>query len=125
MRSLVGIFFGALALLQILGGHWAVLQTSAWMGMIVQYSQQAGFEAGIAQTFDGEHPCPVCQAIQDGKKHEQKKVPLLQAELKTDYLAPWSRFQVHQGWAEIKYPGSAVWPKSRAFEPAVLPRRGA
>jgi len=125
MRSGVGIFFGALALLQILGGHWAVLQTSAWMGMIVQYSQQAGFKAGVAQTFDGEHPCPVCQAIQDGKQHEQKKAPLLQAELKKDYLAPWSRFQVHQGWVEIKYPGSTARPKAVTFEPAVPPPRSA
>jgi len=50
-----------------LGGHWALLQTSAWVGMIVQYSQRAGLKAGIAQTFDGEHPCSVCKAIQDGK----------------------------------------------------------
>jgi hypothetical protein len=59
------IFFGALALLQILGGHWALLQTSAWLGMIVQCSQRAGLKAGLVQTFDGEHPCPVCKAIQE------------------------------------------------------------
>jgi len=87
MRSRFGIFFGALALLQILGGHWALLQTSAWLGMIVQYSQRAGLKAGLVQTFDGKRPCPVCKANQDGKKQEQKKVPVLQAELKKDYLA--------------------------------------
>jgi hypothetical protein len=65
MRSRFGIFFGALALLQILGGHWALLQTSAWLGMIVQYSQRAGLKAGLVQTFDGDHPCPVCKAIQE------------------------------------------------------------
>ena len=105
MRSRLGIFFGALALLQTLGGHWALLQTSAWMGMIVQYSQQAGLKAGLAQTFDGEHPCPVCKAVEGGKKQEQKKAPLLQAELKKDYLAPGGRFQVRQEWVAVKYPG--------------------
>ena len=87
MRSRLGIFFGALALLQILGGHWALLQTSAWVGMIVQYSQRSGLKAGITQTFDGE-------------------TPVLQTEVKKDYLAPWNRFQLHQGWVEVKYPRS-------------------
>ena len=125
MRSPLGIFFGALALLQLLGGHWAVLQTSAWMGMIVQYSQQAGLKAGLAQTFDGEHPCTVCKAIQAGKKHEQKKAPQLQAELKKDYLAPWARFQFRPGRAELKYPRFGACFESRASEPAVPPPRRA
>ena len=125
MRSPVGIFFGALALLQLLGGHWAVLQTGAWMGMIVQYSQQAGLKAGLAQTFDGEHPCSVCKAIQAGKKHEQKKAPLLQAQLKQDYLAPGNRFQVHVGWVAMKYPSASARLESMAFEPAVPPPRSA
>ena len=125
MRSRLGIFFGALALLQILGGHWALLQTSAWVGMIVQYSQQSGLKAGITQTFDGEHPCSVCKAIQDSKKREQKKTPVLQTELKKDYLAPWNRFQLHQGWVEVKYPRSGEQHESVAFEPAVPPPRSA
>jgi hypothetical protein len=125
MRSPLGIFFGALALLQLLGGHWAVLQTGAWMGMVVQYSQQAGLKAGFTQAFDGEHPCPVCKAIQDGKKHEQKKAPLLGAELKQDYVAPGTRFQVHQGWVTVKYPSASARLESMAFEPAVPPPRGA
>ena len=100
-----------------------MLQTTAWVGMIVQYSQQAGLRAGLAQTFDGEHPCPVCKAIQDGKKHEQKKAPLLQAELKQDYLAPGSRFQVHPGWVAVKYPSVSARLEAMAFEPAVPPPR--
>jgi hypothetical protein len=85
-------------------------------------SQRSGLKAGITQTFDGEHPCSVCKAIQDGKKREQKKTPVLQTELKKDYLAPWNRFQLHQGWVEVKYPGSGEQRESVAFEPAVPPR---
>jgi hypothetical protein len=125
MRSRWSIFFGALALLQLLGGHWAVLQTGAWMGMIVQYSQQAGLKAGLARTFDGEHPCAVCKAIQDGKKHEQKKAPLLRADLKQDYLAPRNRFQIYQGWVAVKYPSASARLEGLAFEPAVPPPRSA
>ena len=94
-----------------------------WHGCPVQ--QRAGLKAGLAQTFDGEHPCPVCKAIQDGKKQEQKKAPLLQAELKKDYLAVWNRFQVHQGWVEVRYPGFTKQLEDMAFEPAVPPPRSA
>jgi hypothetical protein len=121
MRSHFGIFFGALALLQILGGHWAVLQTTAWVGMIVQYSQRDGLTSGLAQTFDGEHPCAVCKAIQDGKKQEQKKTPLLQVELKKDFLVTWNRFQVDQEWVEVKYRESTKLLEGVVFEPAVPP----
>jgi hypothetical protein len=123
MHSRVGILFCSLALLQILGGHWAVLQTGAWVGMIVRYSQQVGLKAGLSQTFDGAHPCPVCKVIQDGKKQEQKKAPLLNAELKKDFLAAWNRFQVHQRWVEVKYPGSAEQLQGVALEPAEPPPR--
>jgi hypothetical protein len=125
MRSRFGIFFGALALLQILGGHWAVLQTTAWVGMIVQYSQRDGFTAGLAQTFDGEHPCSVCNAIKDGKKQEEKKTPLLQAELKKDYLAPCHRLQIRQEWGEVIYSGSTQQLEGMTIEPAVPPPRSA
>jgi hypothetical protein len=123
MRSRFGIFWGALALLQILGGHWALLQTTAWVGMIVQYSQRDGLTAGLAQTFDGEHPCSVCKAIQDGKKQEQKKTPLLQVELKKDYLAPWYRFQVYQTWVEALYWRTIVRLEILPSDPAVPPPR--
>ena len=123
MRSRFSIFFGALALLQILGGHWALLQTGAWVGMIVQYSQRDGLSAGLTQTFDGDHPCSVCKAIQDGKKQEQKKAPLLQAEVKMDCLAPWNRFRVPQEWVKVKFFGSGEQIDDVAFEPAVPPPR--
>ena len=111
------------ALCQLLGGHWVFLQTGAWAGMIVQYSRQVGLKAGLAQAFDGEHPCPICKVIQDGKKQEQKKAPLLNAELKKDYLAVCNGFQVYQGWVEAKYLGSAKQLQSVVLEPAEPPPR--
>ena len=91
--------------------------------MIVQYSRQVGLRSGLAQAFDGEHPCPICKAIQDGKKQEQKKAPLLNAELKKDYIAVCNRFQVYQGWVEAKYLGSTKQLQSIALEPAEPPPR--
>jgi hypothetical protein len=123
LRSRIGFFFCSLALLQLLGGHWTVLQLGAWASMMVKYSQHAGLISGISQTLDGEHPCPICKAIQDGKKQEEKKAPLLNAELKKDYLANWNYFQIHQEWTEFAYPGFSQQLEVLTIEPAVPPPR--
>lgn len=123
LRSRIGLAFCSLTLLQILGGHWAVLQTGAWAGMIVQYSHRSGLIAGLSQTFDGTHPCPICKAIQKGKKQEEKRAPLLNGELKKQYLAVQDHFQVQQGWVEVHYPGFWQQLQSLTLEPAVPPPR--
>lgn len=61
----------AVLLILTLGLHWAVLQTVAWAGMAVVYVQQAGVRQGLAMTFDGRHPCPLCKAIEKGRAEEQ------------------------------------------------------
>jgi hypothetical protein len=55
-----------------LGLQWAALQSIAWMGMAVSYSLEKGVMTGLSETFDGEHPCPLCQAVEEGKKHQQE-----------------------------------------------------
>ncbi|MBV9878509.1 MAG: hypothetical protein JO025_27500 [Verrucomicrobia bacterium] len=123
LRSRIVLLLCSLAFLQLLGGHWAILQVGAWAGMAVSYSQQAGLMAGLSQTFDGEHPCPICKAIQVGQKHEQKKAPLLSSELKNDYLASWNQFQICQQWSEVVYPVFADRLLGIAIEPSVPPPR--
>jgi hypothetical protein len=122
-RPNIGFLFCSLAFLQLLGGHWAVLQMGAWADMLLRYSHDAGLIAGISQTFDGGHPCPICKAIQAGKKQEQKKAPLLNSELKRDYLATWNHFQVRREWAEVVYPRFAEHLHALAIEPDVPPPR--
>jgi hypothetical protein len=95
----------------------------AWAGMAVSYSQQSGLIAGLSQTFDGEHPCPVCKAIEFGEKREGKKAPLLTAELKKDYLASWSHFQICREWSEVVYPAFSEQLRGVATEPPVPPPR--
>ena len=123
LRSHIGFLFCSLAFLQLLGCHWAILQAGAWAGMAVSYSQQGGLVAGLSQTFDGEHPCPICKAIQDGKRQEQRKAPLLSAELKKDYLAAWNQFQICGQWSKVVYPAFAEQLLGIATEPAVPPPR--
>jgi hypothetical protein len=61
-----------LAALTICGGHWAVLQSVAWTNMLVTYSQHERLGDAIAKTFDGDHPCSLCHAVNAGKKSEKK-----------------------------------------------------
>lgn len=71
MRVTVKLVTAGLLVLS-LGLHWAALQTVAWTGMIVAYTQEAGVRQGLAMTFDGAHPCPLCKAIEKGRTEEQQ-----------------------------------------------------
>ena len=64
----VGALLALLAILASYGGHWGVLQTVAWSGMVIQYSRDAGLVQGIQDTFDGEHPCSLCTQISEAKR---------------------------------------------------------
>jgi hypothetical protein len=59
--------------LQLLGGHWAILQTAAWVGMVIDNSKSEGVETGITKTFDGKHPCQLCLSIAKNKEKEGKQ----------------------------------------------------
>ena len=56
-----------------LGLHWALLQSVAWVGMVVSYSQSAPIAEALAKTFDGKHPCKLCKLVDAGKQTEQKQ----------------------------------------------------
>jgi hypothetical protein len=55
-----------------LGFHWGLLQSAAWVGMIVNYSCQGSIKDAVVKTFDGQHPCPLCKLVREGKKSEKK-----------------------------------------------------
>ena len=50
-------------LIFVIGMHWVILQSVAWTGMIIVYSQTAPLREALAKTFDGEHPCGLCKAV--------------------------------------------------------------
>lgn len=60
-----------LSLCVSIGLHWVVLQSAAWVGMAVTYSVEKGVVQGLSETFDGEHPCPMCKMVNEGVKSEQ------------------------------------------------------
>jgi hypothetical protein len=75
MRGLV-----VLALCVSIGLHWVALQSVAWVGMAVTYSVEKGSVVeGLSDTFDGDHPCPLCKAVEKGvdseKESDEGQVP--------------------------------------------------
>ena len=74
-----------LAALQLLGGHWVVLQTAAWVGMTVEYSKTESLPEALSKTFDGQHPCKLCVAVKQGRSEEQNQAQIKIA-LKTEAI---------------------------------------
>ncbi len=61
------------ALMVSIGAQWAVLQSAAWVGMAVSYSLHEGsVTEGLSKTFDGRHPCALCDVVTKGKQSEKK-----------------------------------------------------
>jgi hypothetical protein len=60
------------ALVATISAHWALLQTVAWTTMLAGNLQSFSIHDALARTFDGQHPCPLCQAIAAAKKSQQK-----------------------------------------------------
>lgn len=65
-------FLVVAALVATTGAHWAALQTVAWTTMLANNLRTASLTEAVSKTFDGEHPCCLCQAIKAGKQSEQK-----------------------------------------------------
>jgi hypothetical protein len=68
----LGRIVSVAALLSICGGHWVVLQSVAWGGMVIKYSQDVPLAEAVAKTFDGAHPCSLCHMVSKGKAAEKK-----------------------------------------------------
>jgi hypothetical protein len=57
-----------------MGAHWAILQSVAWTGMVITYSQHSSsFKEALQKTFDGKHPCGICKVVKAGRCSEQNQ----------------------------------------------------
>lgn len=73
-----------LALMVSIATPWTLLQSAAWLGMLVRYSQEVTLSKAVELTFDGKHPCRICHFVREGKsqeRHEPKKQTQSEAKL--------------------------------------------
>ena len=73
-----------IALALVIGGHWAILQSAAWAGMIYDYSHRAPVGEAIEKTFSGKLPCKLCKFVRAGRAAE-KQQELVKVETKFEF----------------------------------------
>lgn len=66
--------FIALALFTAANLHLPALQVVAWTGMIISYSKDRTLADAVSMTFDGEHPCPMCESIKKQQSERTEKI---------------------------------------------------
>src|SRR5882672_11743927 len=106
----------AAALIIAVGGHWAVLQSVAWVSMAVSYSHTDSWEIALKKTFSGEKPCKLCLAVKEGKQQEQKQ-SLLKLETKLDFVCLRQLAYFHPALPFTLLPPQADAAFSRAESP--------
>jgi hypothetical protein len=111
-----------LALCLSLGFHWLALQSVAWTTMLVANARHAPLSEAVAKTFDGAHPCDLCQAVAAGKKSE-KKSEVLPAVMKLDLICTLRPLTWLPPWVSYEYPRLNSAIPERFQSPPVPPPR--
>ena len=111
------VFFAAV---QIVGGHWLVLQSVAWDEMIASHARGETLMVALEKTFDGKHPCSMCKMVKSGREQEQKQ-PLAKMIVKLDaVLADTMQLPAPHG-ADWKYPVLVPMAAERSLAPPTPP----
>jgi len=66
------IFLAILGCLHLTGGGEGLWQGVAWSRMLMDYTREHGLSEGVKETFDGEHPCEMCRALQTYQQRKEK-----------------------------------------------------
>jgi hypothetical protein len=74
------------ALMLSIGGHWALVQSAAWTGMFIKYVKHDTVAEALSKTFDGQHPCRLCKAVNQGTNgsksdHSKSPAPVIKINL--------------------------------------------
>lgn len=113
----------AVVLALSLGLHWTLLQSVAWVSMVVQYSAEAPIAVALLRTFDGKHPCQICEVVQTGANAEREQSDRFSPE-KQDVLFQSCCVVVnHPDLPVPVYPLSAFSSSSATAPPKPPPRQ--
>ena len=79
-----------LALFSLSGMDRAFVQGYAWFTMVQDRSAEMGVEAAIQDTLSGEHPCEICEAIEENSYRSPGDSPLREScENFVKLYSPW------------------------------------
>lgn len=105
-----------LALTISLGGHWALLQSLAWAGMLASYSREASFTEAVGKTFDGKNPCGLCKEIQKHRGEEDKQQNMLKS-CKLELAVQWHLATFEFDVRPDRIASQNEFPELRLWEP--------
>ena len=80
----LGTLLVCLAMFTIAGGHWAVLRSVAWAGMVQDFAREDGLATAVQKTFSGEYPCAMCKKVAEAQKQEEQKPAAFKADKKAE-----------------------------------------
>ncbi len=103
------------------GLHWELLQSVAWVKMVVSYSSAAPLKDALEKTFDGKHPCSLCKEIAKGRQSEKQSVPTVAKKFEFSYSATLFVFSPPSTYWQIRLPEALA--SSLARTPPVPPPR--
>lgn len=123
MRNSLARSVIVLLLILSVGGHWALLQSVAWMTMVMDYAQESSISEAVSKTFDGRHPCKLCKLVKKGKESEQRQ-DALKIKTKIDFWAPAPEAALpHSEVAALEFPPlTENLPYLKAAPPLPPPR---
>lgn len=65
----------AVSMILLMQGPAMLMQEMAWASMLATYTRDRGIARGVLETFDGRHPCKMCEKAEDLRKREGKESP--------------------------------------------------
>lgn len=112
----------ALMLALTLGLHWTVLQSVAWVSMLVNYSAESSFAEAVVKTFDGKHRCQICVAVDEGRQSEREQQKLKSLD-KADWLITETAVALYRPASKPSTPPGHPAPASFVHDPPTPPPR--
>ena len=83
-----------LSLFMALGGPLALLQGVAWVTMVHDFSKSGSLSQAVEKTFDGQHPCPLCQKLSKARAAEEKAPVTVKIDKKAEVFIATSGFDL-------------------------------
>jgi hypothetical protein len=114
----------AIALIAAVGGHWAFLQSVAWVSMTIEYSRDGSVLEALQKTFSGEKPCRLCKAVDAGRKSERQQA-ILKLEPKLEFTELQTFLPIYPRIVEASPAAASDGLVTRSQAPPTPPPRSA
>lgn len=113
----------AVGLILLMQGPAMLVQEVAWAKMLFSYTQERGLARGVMETFDGRHPCKMCDAAEELRQSEGKGDPRNHPQEKQPVRFTWGEMNV-PGWFVVPTDPGTDCLTLFAVDPARMSGRG-